>query len=457
MRRVLALAAPLAVALTTAPQAQPPLAESVLTNGRAFDYVRSLTDIGPRVTGTAAYQRAAEWAAGQLRAAGLDHVAFEPFTIADGWERERASAWIVAPVERTLRIAALGWTPSTPADGLEAEVVAVSELAPEKIAALRSLAGRIVLLPAGDVGGNPATLTRRRDLDAALRDAGVRAILSPDTDRDNALSARDRTFGAAIGALPAAQIGREDADAIRRLLDRGPVRIALELRNRITPGPVTVNNVIGEIRGREHPDEWVIVGAHLDSWDFAVGAQDNATGVAMVLEAARAIVAAKERPRRSIRFALWGGEEQGQLGSGAYVRAHVSELDGCVANLNADAGTGRLIGWTSPGRIDVVTAVRPLVGRLLATIGGIAFDSSLQYAFQSDGAPFVRAGIPMLDLNADDSKYEDIHHKDTDTIERVDARNLAVGAATVAVTAIAVADAPTRIAPRVERRSIVRR
>src|SRR5258705_55126 len=298
--------------------------------------------MGPRLTGTAAYRRAAEWTADELRAAGVDRVELEPFSIADGWERERASAQIVAPVARTLRVAALGWTPSTPADGLEAEVVAVSELAPEKIAALRSLDGRIVLLPAGDVGGNPSTVTRRRrELDVALRDAGARAILSPDADRDNALTARDRTFGATLGALPAAQIGRGDADAIRRLLDRGPVRIALDLRNRITPGPVTVHNVIGEIRGREYPEQWAIV--------------------------------------------------------------------------------------------------------------GVAFDSSMRYAFQSDGAPFIRAGIPLLDLNADDSTYEDIHHKDTDTIERVDARNLAIGAAIVATTAFAVADAPVRIADRVRR------
>jgi Zn-dependent M28 family amino/carboxypeptidase len=285
----------------------------------------------------------------------------------------------------------------------------------------------------------------------ALRDAGARAILSPDSDRGNALAARDRTFGATLGALPAAQIGREEADVIRRLLDRGPVRLALELRNRVTPGPVTVNNVIGEIRGREHPDEWVIVGAHLDSWDFAAAAQDNAAGVAMVLEAARAIAAMTERPRRSIRFALWGGEEQGQLGSGAYVSAHDAELDGFIAILNADAGTGRQIGWTSPGRLDVIDGVRPLVGPALAPIGGVTFDSSMRYAFQSDGAPFIRAGIPLLDLNADDAKYEDIHHRDTDTIDRVDPRNLAIGAAIIVATAVAIADAPVRIADRVKK------
>jgi len=422
-----------------------------------MEYARGLTAIGPRLAGSANYERAAEWAAGQLRAAGIERVGFEPFTIPDGWERERASARLVAPVARPLQVAALGWTPSLGDEEIDAQVVALDDVAPENISAQHALTGRIVLLPPGDAGGNPATqAARKRALDTALRAAGVRAMLSADLEPGNSLSARDRTFGAAVGALPAAQIGRDDARALRELIGRGPVRIAIELRNRVTPGPVTVRNVIGELRGRERPDEWIVVGAHLDSWDVSPSAQDNATGVAMVLDAARAIAALPDRPRRSIRFALWGAEEQGQLGSTAYVRAHEAELDRVVANLNADAGTGRQIGWTSPGRSDVIDAVRPLTRPFLAPLGGVSFDSSMQYAFQSDGAPFIRAGIPLLDLNADDSTYEDIHHKDTDTIERVDARNLAIGAGIVAATAFAVADAPTRIGPRLDPGSRIR-
>jgi hypothetical protein len=125
-----------------------------------------------------------------------------------------------------------------------------------------------------------------------------------------------------------------------------------------------------------------------------------------------------------------------------------------VALLNADAGTGRMIGWTAPGREDMVRAVRTLAGSVLDEIGAGTFDESLRYAFQSDGAPFVLAGIPTLDLNADDTAYEDIHHKATDTMERVDARQLAVGAAAIAATAYAIADAPLRIAPRLDRRAV---
>ena len=222
MRRCFAIAVPLAMAtLAAAPRAQPSLAASIVADGRSLDYVRGLTALGSRLTGSANYERAAEWAAAELRAAGIERVAFETFTIPDGWERDRASARLVAPIARPLQIAALGWTPSLADGEIEAEIVTVDDLATEKIAAQHSLSGRIVLLPSGDAIGNPATqAARRRALDTALRAAGVRAILSPDFDPDNSLSARDRTFGATIGALPAAQIGRDDATTIRELLRR---------------------------------------------------------------------------------------------------------------------------------------------------------------------------------------------------------------------------------------------
>jgi len=447
-RKLVGATAWLALAVAAAPAAEPSIAQRVLADAHVMEYVRGLTTIGPRLTGTAGYRRAVDWAAAQLRTAGVTAVAVEPFTIPDGWERDTASARIVSPEPQTLRVAAVGWTPPT-SGPVEAEIVALNDAAPENIAASAALvARRIVLLRPRDVAGGHGTLpARRRALDRALADAGARAILWADADRDNALAARDRTPGATTGAIPAALIAHDDADAIRRMLDRGPVRMALDLRCRVTQGPIEVGNLVSEIRGRERPDEWVIVGAHLDSWDVATGAQDNATGAAMVLEAAR-VITAQPRARRSIRFVLWGGEEQGQLGSNAYVRAHARELERWVAYLNSDAGSGSLIGWTAPGRRDVVEAAKRLVQPLLARVAPVAFDADMQYAFQSDGAAFIRAGIPTLDLNADDGPYEEIHHKTTDTVERVDERNVLAGAAAVAATAYAVADAPSRIAPR---------
>ena len=424
------------------------LARSSLSQGKSLEYAGQLAAIGPRITGSTSYQRAAEWGAERFRAIGLTRVAFEPFTLERGWERVSARARLVAPEDRQLHVASLGWMPSTPEGGIDGDVVALDRFALDAMPEPRSLPGRIALLPEGDPPGDlAAAAATRRALAVALRAAGVLAMLSPDGDAGNQLSARGFGFSTAVGVLPAAQIGRDDAQTIRSLLARGPVRLSLELINRITPGAATADNVIADLPGRDLPDEWVVVGAHLDSWDFGTGAQDNATGVAMVLEAARAI-AAQKPPRRSIRFALWGGEEQGQIGSTAYVRAHAAELDRVVALLNTDAGTGRVIGWTAPGRADLIRALRPLTRDFLDELGAATFDDSLRYAFQSDGAPFILAGIPTLDLNADDTAYEEIHHKAADTMERVNPRALAVGAAAVAATAYAIADAPGRVAPR---------
>lgn len=449
----------LGIALSGQPQfdaaASRQLAGSILVDGQAYHYVSELTDtFGSRVTGSRAYQRAADWAVEQFRAAGVSQVATEPFTIASGWERGAARGRILAPIEQPLHLESLGWMPSTPEGGMEGEIAIVTDLAPQKITAQASLKGRIALVMASGGGDAAERLKLREHLDARLRDAGAIALLSPDSTPDNVLMARSTDWGAELGVLPSAQVGREDVELLRRLLGKGPVRVALEWRNRVSPGPVSVNNVIAEIRGSERPYEWVIVGAHLDSWDFATGTQDNGTGVAMVLDAARAIAALGHAPRRSIRFALWGGEEQGLLGSRAYVAAHQSDLARCIANVNTDGGSGRVLGFLTPGRQDVAAAMGPLSQMLLAGLGAADIDQTMRFAFQSDDGPFILNGIPVLDLNPDEVKYEEVHHKASDTIDKVDRLFLAVGAAAVAITAYAIADAAQPIAPHLDRAGV---
>lgn len=411
--------------------------EKAALDGRSLAYATELTKtIGARLSGTPAYDRAAEWTAQQMRDAGVARVALESFTIPRAWTRDgKADARVIAPVDRPLAIAPLGWTPPLAGDTVEAEVISGGQ---ELATAGDRVRGRILLVD-GAI---------RRDFDRRVRDLGARALLFSDGNPENQIAARVRHFGGELSLLPAAAIAADSGDLLRELMRLGTVRIQLSYRVRISDGPVTSSNVIGEIVGRERPDEFIVVGAHLDSWDVATGAQDNATGVAMVLEAARAIASLGRAPRRSIRFALWGGEEQGLLGSTAYVRAHQRELDRCVAVVNTDGGTGRMIGWTTPGRDDVMTAVQELSNQLLARLRVHTVDKRMQYAFDSDGGPFIAEGIPALDLNVDDRAYDEVHHKTTDTMDRVDARNLAVGAATVAITAYAIADLPQRIAPR---------
>ena len=284
----------------------------------------------------------------------------------------------------------------------------------------------------------------RRLADATMRDGRSYEYVSELTatigSRLTGSRAYERSVEWAVGQFRGAGVDAVATEAFT--VPRGWERnVARELRGRIKPGPLTVDNVIAEVRGHQLPDEWVIVGAHLDSWDFATGAQDNGTGVAMVIDAARAIAALGRPPRRSIRFALWGGEEQGLLGSRAYVEAHRSELTRCIVVINTDGGTGRIRGFLTPGRPEVAEAMRPFSDTLLGGIGATGLDPSTRYAFQSDVGPFIVHGIPALDLDADEQPYEEIHHKTTDTLDRVNRRNLAVGTAAIAIAAYAIADA----------------
>jgi carboxypeptidase Q len=430
------------------------IAGSILVNGRSMDYLQNLTDkFGGRLTGVAAYQRAAEWAAGQFRVMGIKDVKLEPFTIPSGWDRGYARGRMLAPMERHIAIESLGWAPSTPAGGIKGEVVALNDVAPEKIKAQTDkIKGRIVMLDLASLFADGLSAFGRVIAAIPLiKDAGASAILVADTERNNALNAFAFSWGAQTSPLPMAQVGMEDGKLIARLMEKEPVSIEFQYQNKVS-GPTEVNNVIAEIRGRERPDEWIIIGAHLDSWDYGTGAQDNGSGCAMVLEAARAIAAMGEAPRRSIRFALWGGEEQGLLGSAAYVRAHLSELAKCVAALNTDNGAGHPKGWKVQGRTDVGNAMKEISRTLLAGLSGGGL--SQETSFDTDHGHFLIEGIPAFDLWVDMAHYGEVHHKASDTIDKVNAHDLATGAAIVAITGYALAERAEPIAPRIDHAAV---
>jgi carboxypeptidase Q len=429
------------------------LAGSILVNGRSMDYLREMTDrFGGRLTGSRSYQRSAEWAAEQFRAAGIKNVKLEPWTMPNGWDRGWAHGRITSPLERPIHIESLGWAPSTPPGGVKAEVIEFGDLDPDKIKARADkLKGRAVMLNLASVFADGFSGFAR--LISALplfKDAGTAAILVSDSERNNVLNAFGFTWGGHTSPLPLAQVGMEDAQLIERLMAKGPVTIEFAYENR-TSGPIQVSNVIAEIPGRERPDEWIIIGAHLDSWDYGTGAQDNGAGSAQVLEAARAI-AAMGAPRRSIRFALWGGEEEGLLGSAAYVKAHKAELRQCVAALNTDNGAGHPKGWKVEGRKDLADAMMPISNSVLEGLG--AGGRSQQVSFDTDHAHFMLEGIPALDLWVDMEHYGEVHHKSSDTIDKVDAHNLADGAAVVAVTAYAIAERTEPIAPHIDHKAV---
>ena len=195
-----------------------------------------------------------------------------------------------------------------------------------------------------------------------------------------------------------------------------------------------------------------MLGAHLDSWDLATGAQDNGSGVAQIMEAARALAHLASPPRRSLRFVLWAAEEQGENGSKAFVHAHAAAMSQVVAYLNTDTGAGRPLGWNVAGRDDLARALVPLAP-LLDRIGGSATSDDL--SFDTDVAAFIVAGVPALNLDVVDDQYDAVvHHKPADTLDKVNVHDLTAGAAMLAVTAYALAET---VEPAVPRLSVAQR
>ncbi len=429
------------------------LAASIYT-GPSMRILRELTDtFGGRLTGSPAYQRSADWAAAKFRSYGVQNVKLEAFTIPAGWQRVSASGMMLSPLSRPLSIASLGWSPSTPGGGVKGSVVLISDVSREKLQDTDQLRGKIVLLDGSKIFAEGYVKALPK-LDAAwpvFQKAGVLAIILTDREKNNVLNAHDMLWGARLLPLPGAEIGMEDGKLIMRLLEQGPVVVNLAMSNE-TSGETKVNNVVAEIRGSDRPDEWILIGAHLDSWDFGTGAQDNGAGTISVLEVARAMMTLDKAPRRSIRFALWGGEEQGLLGSYSYVQAHKNELSKCVAALNTDNGAGHPKGWKVEGRKDLKEAMQPWSDALLKDLNG--GDLSLDTTYDTDHGPFMLHGIPALDLWVDESKYFEIHHKASDTIDKVDTLDFKGGAAILVVTAYALAQSENPIAPHIDHAAV---
>jgi carboxypeptidase Q len=422
------------------------IGDSIL-NGKAYEYDGHLADmIGPRLTGSSHYMRAAEWAEQQFKALGLVNVHTEEWTIAATWEPDgSATGQIVSPVNHQLHIYSLGWSPSTAKEGLSGEVIYVPSLLPDALDAQKAqLVGKIALLDPASYGEKSPLQRLLGGLDH-LRSFGPAAILTTGGARGTE-SLSSLRFSGAISPVIQAQIGLEDSLLIKRLLERGPVSVQFTLTNTIRQN-VKIPNVIAEIPGSEASGEVVIVGAHLDSWQPGTGAQDNGTGVASVLEAARAIQALHRAPRRTIRFILFGGEEEGLLGSAAYARQHMEELGKIDAVLITDSGSEPTLGWELMGRDDerdAVAAFKPL----LSGLGADGISSDPRYIYQTDHAAFDVLGVPSLVLWTEMDKYNTLHHKASDTFDSVVQKDLTQGAAVVAVTAYAVADSKERLAPR---------
>jgi carboxypeptidase Q len=416
-----------------------------LVSGQAYEYDRELADdIGPRLTGSANYLKAVAWSEQKFKDLGLTNVHTETFRI-DTWEPEPgASGQVLSPVNHTLHLWSYGWSPSTPAKGVESELVYLPSFTEEGVRKMRDqVHGKIVFF---DFSSLPQPMVIAKYFRAANALASLEPAALLVRGGPNGIENMGYLLpGGSVVSFPVAQIGAEDALLLKRLVDLGPVRMSLQFTNHCGKA-VEVPEVVGEIRGSEAPDEIVILGAHLDSWNPGTGAQDNGTGVATVMDAAREIQSLGHAPRRTVRFILFGGEEQGKVGSVAYAKQHRTEMDKIDAVLITDTGAELAKGWLLMGRTDeseALTQVEPL----LSGLGSGSTSTETRELFETDHIGFDVLGVPTLVLWTDMTKYMTLHHKASDTFDSVDKATLLQGDATVIATAYAIANAAAAFAP----------
>ncbi len=411
-------------------------------------------EIGGRLPGTPSMSRAVSWASEAFRQAGLTQVRTETFGIPNSWAEGNSRAEVLEPVQFRAHVAAVGWSPATPSRGIDAEVIdagAGEDGITEKLGPAGR--GKIWLIRSQQIASLQDLAMAQRRATVALREAeeaGAAAVLLLSTRPRGLLYRHINIVDGRLDKLPAAVVAREEGERLLRLIESGhKVRMRLELPNK-TGGSFQAENVVAEIRGGERPDEVIILGAHLDSWDLGTGCLDNACNAALVIEAARAIHAVRP-PRRTVRFILFSGEEQGLLGSRAYVEKHRDEMDNVVAVIVHDIGTGRISGYSLGGRKDV----EQRLSEVLAPLESRGVRTHTQEAFfGSDHFDFLLQGIPTLVANQDTTDYIANYHAESDTFDKVDLTQLRQQAGIAAVAAYSIADRERRLARRQTRAEI---
>ncbi|HEX4542568.1 MAG TPA: M28 family peptidase [Candidatus Acidoferrum sp.] len=422
-----------------------------LLNSHAFQYLTELSDdIGGRVTGTPAERKAEEWGAAKMKAIGLENVHTEKYTIWRGWTRGAAEAELLTPVRHKLHVDAMGWTGSTPAGGAEGDVVAVNMFdIDNEIKNVARLKGKIALVVTKGKPNKSGIMLFAQfgDFLKAAGPAGAIAVIGGQGGGKSA--GMNLTHTGILGfnadfSVPVLSMTAEDQGQLERFLERGiTARARFNVQNTFANGPVETANVVGEIRGREHPEQILVVGGHLDSWDLAEGATDNGSGTATTLGAADAIMRSGQRPRRTIRFVLFTGEEQGLDGSFAYVNQHKAELPNHLGDLVLDFGQGSVKGFQLGGRDDLVSAFQPFANSI-SNLRTLEVDDKVESG--TDTLPFSIAGLPGINMNQEASDYRYTHHSAADALEAQKPDVLAQNATLMALAAFWIADRPERFA-----------
>ena len=430
----LLLAAPASADPTTAAR----LRDAALADPTAWNLLQSLTDMGPRPVGSPAAARARDWGMTQLKALGFANVHVEAFPKI-AWMRGAESAEVIAPFPQRLAILGLGHSVPTPPGGITADVVLLDSLAALLAAPPGAFTGKIVLVnqpmtrTQNGAGYESAVAARYAPSQAAKRGALAYLTRSIATGTGRAPHTGATRYDEDTAKIPAGALGVPDAELVAHLAAQGPVRLHLVLQSREVPS--TGWTVSGDITGSAAPDQVIVVGGHMDSWDPGTGAIDDGAGVAITAAAAHLIGALPVHPRRTIRVVFWGSEEQGGSGA-AYLAAHKDDLTHIVIAGESDLGADSIYslqlppgGWGALQPLQSVLApLKVMASPLPAAEGG------------TDNEDIHKAGVPVFALNQDAGRYFDDHHSADDTLAIVDPAQLRQNVAAWTATLYMLAD-----------------
>jgi carboxypeptidase Q len=429
--------------------------------------LRRLTDeIGGRVPGTPAMDRAVAWGVAAFKEAGADRVHTEEFKLPNSWAEGATLVTIssigtatdpklstIPPVEFKLRAVSIALGPAFMAKHVPVVDVGKGSAADFKKAG--DISGKLILVHS-DVLKTWADLFNEYMNAPPVIDAAVKgkakAIAFVATREHDILYRHTNAMAGEIDRIPMVVVAREDGERVGRLLASGhPAWADLSIPNKIG-GPVTAANVIAEITGTEKPDEFVVLGAHLDSWELGTGALDNGCNAALVVDALRTIKASGLKPRRTIRFILFSGEEEGMVGSRAYAVAHRNELDKAAGVAVIDAGIGRVTGFILGGRKDIADAVAGILSPLKQFNANTLATDEVEWG--TDHFDFMLEGVPTLVAQQEEGNYLVNYHATSDTFDKVDLAQLKKHVAEMTVVSFGIANAKDRVGARLKHAEI---
>ncbi len=428
---------------------------AALADGVGWERLAWLTDrIGNRLSGSAALQQAVAWALDQMAADGLENVRALPVQVPH-WVRGEESLRMVAPRELPLAMLGLGGSVGTPAEGLEAEVVPVSSFEELESRPAEQIQGRIVLfnVPFESYGrtvryrtAGAVAAARRGAVAALVRSVGPVSLQTPHTGA--------MRYEEGVARIPAAAVTIEGAELIQRLVDRGvTVTVRLRMQAQTLPDAPSAD-VIGELVGSERPEQVVVLGGHLDSWDVGQGAHDDGAGC---IAAWRAVTLLRDlglRPRRTVRVVLWTNEENGLAGARAYREAVGDRVAAHVAAIEMDSGSERPVGFglglagVDPGAEDPrYEHALQVAGQIVGLLEPIGATEVFRGGGGADIGPLMQSGVPGFGLRTVGKHYFDWHHTQADTLDKIAVEDFRRNVAALAVLAYVLADMPGRLVP----------